>query len=97
MGGAFNTVYDNNLDIISGQIHNQNSIDCFKKLINENILITYADEIAPIFINDISDFDTEVLEVFQQRNTVYLKANVSRSNGICASVQNYECLQLLLI
>ena len=36
--GDFNTVYDNELDIISGNIHNQNNIDCFKKLINENIL-----------------------------------------------------------
>ena len=35
--GDFNIVHDNNLDIISGKKHNQEVVNTFKKLINENL------------------------------------------------------------
>ena len=37
--GDFNIVHDNNLDIISGKKHNQEVVNTFKKLIDENSLI----------------------------------------------------------
>ena len=38
-GGDFNTVHDNDLDIISGEKHNIDVVNRFKKLLNENLLI----------------------------------------------------------
>ena len=37
--GDFNTVLDNNLDIISGEKHNIDVVNKFKRLLNENVLI----------------------------------------------------------